>query len=123
MLRLETEGGAQRVVMFVLAGVGRVEMIRGVQLHARLAGQYLQDAARGRLDYSCGTNDLQIGWTVVNNPIVIVAGAKFELFVGVVDASANRVRLEKIKRSIFHFANFAGGNQARIHGSVIAGEE
>lgn len=123
MLGFEAEGGARRVVMFVLARFSGVEMVRGVELDAGLAGQHLEDAARGWIDYFCGADDLQIGWAVVNDPIVIVAGAKFELFVGVVDTSANRVGLEKVKRSIFHVANFAGGNQAHIHGSEVAGEK
>jgi len=123
MLRLEAEGGARRVVMFVLARIGGIEMVRSVELHAGFAGQHLEDATGGRLDYFCGADDLEVGWAVVNDPIVIVAGAELELFVGVIDVSADGVRLKKIKRGVFHIANFAGGNQSRIHGSVVAGEE
>jgi len=109
--------------MFVLARISGVEMVRGVELHARLAGQHFQHAARGRIHHFGGAHDLEIGGTVVNDPIVIVAGTEFELFVGIVDASADRMRLQEIKRSILDFANFSGRNQACVHGSEVAGEK
>src|SRR5271168_3910372 len=105
MLRFEAEGSAWRVVMFMFAGISWIEMVGSVKLHAGFAGEHLQDAAGGRIDNFCSANDLQIGWAVVNDPIVIVAGTKLELFVGIVDASADGVRLKKIERSIFHIAN------------------
>ena len=69
-----------------------VEMIRRVKLHARFGGEHFHHATAPRLEDA--RRQRQFAGGFVENVVVIVTGAEFDLFVVGVDARADLHRNE-----------------------------
>src|ERR1700686_5175753 len=120
MLGLETEREAVPVALAILALHASVQEISRVELQTRLGGRYLQHSPGLRIVSfrrykQCARRFL------VQHPIVIVAFAKLQLRVVLIDPRANGSRMQEIERRVAHLAKLAGRNQRGIDRSNPAG--
>ena len=120
MLRLQANRHATPVVNSALSVSTAIQKISGIDLDAGLGRGNFQDPPSGGFIEGGGKAGL-IFYTGVQHPIVIVAVAKLQLFVILVNARADSRGFAEIKRSACDGTKFAGRNQSRIHGSETAG--
>src|SRR6267378_76651 len=118
MLWLKTEAVAELISPAAFAGDAAIEEIAGVKLRGRFGRPDFHRAASRRFADTSGQRKL-VGF-FVEHPVVVVAVAENKpLVVRVVDAGANGRRLEKIKRGSGHRTQFAGRDQAAVHGREL----
>src|SRR3989337_292347 len=80
LLRLKRETVTHAVKAAVLAGVGPVEEVAGIELDPRIGGEDLEHTARSRILNPCGEARLG-GLALIEHEGVIVAAADAELLV------------------------------------------
>ena len=94
MLRLQTESATVVVRLAAFSLFASVEEIGGVQLNARLCGQYIQYATTVRIEDFGGQHQARL--RPIKHIAVIVSFAKLDLGIIGVDARADRRRLREI---------------------------
>ncbi len=113
MLSLETEPITKLIGIPPFAYLTAVEKISGVELHARFCGPNLHHAPGSWFEHFRRLSQrLRVS---IQNPIVIVAIADFELLIALTDSCSNRHWLCEVERRTFHTAQFADRNQPGIH--------
>src|SRR5262245_17760329 len=118
MLRLKTETCALLISVAALSGQSAIQKVAGVKLHSRFRGQYFHGApARGFKDHS---NSPQNSGPPVQHKVVIVSLAKLELFVVLVNATANLLLVAEIEWSGADTLELAGWNRSGISRSKPA---
>src|SRR5271168_5100596 len=95
-----------------------VQKISAVKLNAWFGGPHFHLAAGFGVEESNYQNRLRAS-VAVENPIVVVALAKFQLFVVECDARTDGRGLAKIERSAGDGTQLAGRDQAFIDGSEL----
>src|SRR5579859_3427372 len=97
MLCLEAECIAAFVDVALFAGHCAVEKVSGIELDAGLSGgNFKHTSARGIVGAG-GEDETGVSGLAVENEVVVVAVAKDELFVAVIDARANFRRLGEVE--------------------------
>src|ERR1700693_4076997 len=110
MLRLQAETVAALVDLAALSLDGPIQKVSSVKLDTGLRGEHLQHAPGGRfLHARCQAEFVSL---LVQDPIVIVAVAEFELFIVVANMRADHGRLSKIERSSAHWPQLTDRNQS-----------
>src|SRR5215813_6577515 len=118
MLCLQTEDVTWVVVLAAFA-LHLSEKVAVVELHARIGRQdFHYSACRGVGDFRRLT---QYSGLAVDDEVVVVALAEFQLFVVLVDARADRRRLRKVERRVFDASQFTGRDQGRLNRSEALG--
>src|SRR5438128_6882930 len=115
VLRLEAQTSPPTVGPAVLSG-DSAEEIPGIELNAGLRCRDLEGAAALRIDEP--RRRLQPRAAAVNDPVVIVAAAVFQLHVGVLNTGADRRGLAKVEGRSLDGGQFAGRNQGVVNGRV-----
>src|SRR5947208_1768736 len=105
MLRLHAEGASGIVNLAALANEFSVQEISGVELQTGFGSNDFQHAATGRI-MDAGS-ELQLTRFFVQNPIMIVTFAEFELLILLIDTRADGGRFAEIKGRPFDRPQFA----------------
>ena len=108
-----------RVRLAALAANFAVQKIPRVELYSRLCGQNFQYAAGAGIGNA--RRQRQAVARAIQNKVVVVAPAEFNLLVIGVDARPNGCGLAEVKWSAFDLPQFAGGNQRVVHRSEPVG--
>lgn len=98
-----------------------IEIIAAVKLDCGFIGEDFESAAGSWVVKFGG--QFQVGGWIVQDEIMVVAVAKYQLLVVIVDALADGRWLAKIEWSAGDVAQFAGGNRARVDRGESAGVE
>ena len=107
VLGLKAQGAAMRIRLAAFAGDRPIQEISGVELNARLIGQYLQHApAAGLVDLG----RLRQFATIIKHPIVIVTVAFFQLIVVVVNSCAHSGGFLEVERRSTDRGQLSGWN-------------
>src|SRR5881394_3780245 len=110
MLGFQTEG-AVLVVSAAVALNGAIEKVAGVELHARLGGEYFHHAAAGWIAHDGGVVHLAGG---VEDEVVVVSAR-------LLDPLAYSVRRGEIEGSFAHGRELAGWDERIVHRRVLVG--
>ena len=111
-LGFQAEAVAVFVIYIITSGEAAVEVVAGVELNTGLVCQYFQDAASGGFRYFCGQGNVAV--LIVEDPIVVVAYAVFDLNVVGVDALADWVGSGEVKGSTGDVHEASGGDAGVI---------
>src|SRR5215468_2787338 len=115
MLRLETDGAADRIGLAAFADVVwrlACEEVPGVELHAGLRRVDLHDPARNGIGEACG--EAQLVCRLVEDVVVVIARAELQLFVAFVDPRADTGRPREVQGRALDGPQLTGGNRRRV---------
>src|ERR1700720_2189178 len=115
MLGLQAKTVTLFVDMTVLPGNRSIQKVSRVELHCRLGSKDFQHPATGRLMHSRGQSRAVV--FPVDHEVVIVSASYQQLFIVIVDASANRGGLGEVQGRSLDGADLAGGDQRLVHRS------
>src|SRR5690348_3289907 len=118
VLRLEAEAETVAVGDAALAVDAAVEEIAAVKLNARLRGQDFQFPSRFFVVNAGGEDEAGLV-IAIQDEIVVVALAEFELLVVVIDARADGRGFAKIEGSACDIFEFSGGNEGGVDGGEL----
>lgn len=121
MLGFHDKGIAVVVNDAIFAGDLAVQEIAGVELQAGFGGGDFQDATGGGLGNASLEGHFSV--RIVNDPVVVVATAEFELFVVLADAGADGRGGGEVKRGAFDGAQFAKGDERAVNRGEFVGVE
>src|SRR4030088_2863776 len=101
--------------MTLLSDNCTIQKITSVELHSRLRGRDFQHSTASWLIDASGQG--HVVSCAVDHEIVIIAMAKRQLLIVVVDASAYFCRGGEVERRSFDGSQFTGRNKVFVHGS------
>src|SRR5205814_3603699 len=115
VLRLQAKCRAMAVNLSTLAVNRAVEEVASIELNPGLGGEDLHDAPGFRLRDSRG--ERQAGAGTIQDKIVIVAPAEFQLFVGIVNTGSDGGGPAEVEGCAFDLAQLAGRDQGGVNRS------